>query len=145
VDNDFSWTLLLCFMSTFLFPFNVHENSPKSVHEISPKSVHEMSPKSVHEMSPKQCPREVTQNVHEMSPKKCPRNVTQKCPRNVTQKCPRNVTPFVHEKSPFMSTRCLPPIFLIQITSNYLWASEVFKNQRFKNHLFSSKYPKLKT
>ena len=28
-------------------------------------------------------------------------------------------------------------IFLIQTTSNYLWASEVFKNQRFKSHLFS--------
>ena len=29
-------------------------------------------------------------------------------------------------------------IFLIQITSTYFWASEVFKNQRFKNQLFSS-------
>ena len=40
-------------------------------------------------------------------------------------------------------------IFLIQSTSNYFWASEVFKNQRFKSHLFSfssnKKYPKLKT
>ena len=29
-------------------------------------------------------------------------------------------------------------IFLIQTTSNYLWASEVFKNQSFKSQLFSS-------
>ena len=40
-------------------------------------------------------------------------------------------------------------IFLIRTTSNYVWASEVFKNQRFKSHLFSffqyKKYPKLKT
>ena len=40
-------------------------------------------------------------------------------------------------------------IFLIRTTSNYFWASEVFKNQRFKSHLFSfspnKKYPKLKT
>ena len=28
-------------------------------------------------------------------------------------------------------------IFLIQTTSNYFWFSEVFKNQRFKSHLFS--------
>ena len=27
--------------------------------------------------------------------------------------------------------------FLIRTTSNYFWASEVFKNQRFKSHLFS--------
>ena len=40
-------------------------------------------------------------------------------------------------------------IFLIRTTSNYFWASEVFKNQRFKRHLFSfsqyKKYSKLKT
>ena len=40
-------------------------------------------------------------------------------------------------------------ISLIRITSNYFWALEVFKNQRFKSHLFSfflyKKYPKLKT
>ena len=40
-------------------------------------------------------------------------------------------------------------IFLIQPTSNYFWASEVFKTHRFKSHLFSffqyKKYPKLKT
>ena len=39
--------------------------------------------------------------------------------------------------------------FLFRTTSNYFWASEVFKNQRFKSHLFSfsqyKKYPKLKT
>ena len=58
---------------------------------------------------------------------KCPQKVTQKCPRKVNQKedfswtllstrchqkCPRDVTHFVHEKSPIMSTRCLPPILL---------------------------------
>ena len=55
-------------------------------------------------------------NVHEMSPKKCPRKVTQKGDISWTklstrchQKCPRNVTPFVHEMSPIMSTKCLPP------------------------------------
>ena len=40
-------------------------------------------------------------------------------------------------------------IFLIQTTSNYFWASEVFKTQKFRSHLFSffkyKKYPKLKT
>ena len=40
-------------------------------------------------------------------------------------------------------------IFLIRTTSNYFWASEVFKNQKFKSHLISffqyKKYPKLKT
>ena len=39
-------------------------------------------------------------------------------------------------------------IFLIRTTSNYFWASEVFKNLRFKSHLFSfsqyKKYAKLK-
>ena len=39
-------------------------------------------------------------------------------------------------------------IFLMRITSTYFWASEVFKNLRFKSQLFSSsqqkKYPKLK-
>jgi hypothetical protein len=51
-----------------------------------------------------------------MSPKKCPRNVTQKEDFSWTkvstkchQKCPQEVTPFVHENSPIMSTRCLPP------------------------------------
>ena len=29
-------------------------------------------------------------------------------------------------------------IFLIRITSNYFWASEVFKNQSFKSQIFSS-------
>ena len=33
-------------------------------------------------------------------------------------------------------------IFLIQTTSNYLWASEVFKNQKFKSHLFSFSHQK---
>ena len=40
-------------------------------------------------------------------------------------------------------------IFLLRTTSNYFWALEVFKNQRFKSHLFPfsqyKKYPKLKT
>ena len=40
-------------------------------------------------------------------------------------------------------------IFLIQTISNYFWATEVLKNQRFKSHLFSfshyKKFPKLKT
>ena len=40
-------------------------------------------------------------------------------------------------------------IFLIPTTSNYLLASEVFKNQSFKSQLFSSSqrknYPKLKS
>ena len=39
-------------------------------------------------------------------------------------------------------------IFLIQLTSTYFWASEVFKNQSFKSQLFSSsqkKYLKLKS
>ena len=49
-------------------------------------------PKNVHEKSPK--------NVHEMSPKK-------RTSRG--QKCPQNVTKSVHEMSPIMSTRCLPP------------------------------------
>ena len=80
---------------------------------MSPKMSTRCHPKNVHEMSPKKCPRDVIQNVHEMSPKKYPRDVTQKCPRNVTQKCPRNVTPYVHEMSPFMSTRCLPPLIFI--------------------------------
>ena len=34
-------------------------------------------------------------------------------------------------------------IFLIQTTSNYLWASEVFKNQSFKSQLFSSSQKKI--
>merc|ERR1712051_684638 len=63
------------------------------------------------------CPLEFNKkNVHEMSPKKCPRKVTQKGDISWTilstrchQKCPRNVTPFVHEMSPIMSTKCLPP------------------------------------
>ena len=33
-------------------------------------------------------------------------------------------------------------IILIQITANYLWASEVFKNQSFKSQLFSSSLKK---
>ena len=100
----------------FDFPFLVTQKCPRNVIQ----NVHEMSPKSVHEMSPNQvtfrgqkCPRNVTKNVHEMSPKKCPRDVTKKCPRNVTKKCPRNVTPYVHEMSPFMSTKCLPPLVLV--------------------------------
>ena len=51
-----------------------------------------------------------------MSPKKCPQKVTQKEDISWTflstrcqQKCPRDVTPFVHEMSPIMSTKCLPP------------------------------------
>ena len=58
-------------------------------------------------------------NVHEMSPKKCPQKVTQKKDILLTkvsmrchQKCPRDVTPFGHEMSPIMSTRCLPPAFV---------------------------------
>ena len=39
-------------------------------------------------------------------------------------------------------------IFLIQTTSNYFWASEVLKKQRFKSHLFSfsqnNKFPNWK-
>ena len=34
-------------------------------------------------------------------------------------------------------------IFLIQATSNYFWASEVSKNQSFKNQLFSSSQQKI--
>ena len=52
-----------------------------------------------------------------MSSKKCPRKVTQKEDISWTflstkcrQKCPRDVTPFVHEMSPIMSTKCLPPV-----------------------------------
>ena len=59
-------------------------------------------------------------NVHEMSPKKCPRKVTQKGDISWTklstrchQKCPRNVTPSVHEMSPIMSTKCLPPLLCL--------------------------------
>ena len=33
-------------------------------------------------------------------------------------------------------------IFLIRITSNYFWASEVFKNQSFKSQIFSSSLKK---
>ena len=51
-----------------------------------------------------------------MSSKKCPRKVTQKEDISWTflstkcrQKCPRDVNPFVHEMSPIMSTKCLPP------------------------------------
>ena len=61
-------------------------------------------------------------NVHEMSSKKCPRKVTQKEDISWTflstkcrQKCPRDVTPFVHEMSPIMSTKCLPPIILTML------------------------------
>ena len=50
------------------------------------------------------------------SHQKCPRKVTQKediswtfCSTRCRQKCPRDVTPFVHEMSPIMSTKCLPP------------------------------------
>ena len=64
-------------------------------------------------------------NVHEMSSKKCPRKVTQKEDISWTflstkcrQKCPRDVTPFVHEMSPIMSTKCLPPVL-----SNNEWVS----------------------
>ena len=59
-------------------------------------------------------------NVHEKSPKKCPQKVTQKEDFSWTllstrchQKCLHDVTPFVHEKSCIMSTRCLPPVFLL--------------------------------
>ena len=55
-------------------------------------------PKNVYEKSPK--------NVHEMSPKK-------RTSRG--QKCPRNVTKCVHEMSPIMSTRCLPPLIKEEI------------------------------
>ena len=90
-------------------------------------------------------------NVHEMSSKKCPRKVTQKEDISWTflstkcrQKCPRDVTPFVHEMSPIMSTRCLPP--LIQIVnkirnqtetqtpiqnSNYYWYSSKMSQKHF--------------
>ena len=74
-----------------------------------------MSPKSVHEMSPNQvtfrgqkCPRNVTKNVHEMSPK----NVHEMSPKNVHEMSPKNV----HEMSPFMSTKCLPPGFRVNIS-----------------------------
>ena len=50
---------------------------------------------------------------------------------------------------PIKMSKFCTKIFLIQTTSNYFWASEVFKNQRFKSHSFSfsqyKKYPKLKT
>ena len=78
-------------------------------------------PKNVHEKSPK--------NVHEMSPKK-------RTSRG--QKCPRNVTKSVHEMSPIMSTRCLPPVSttpimakgcrqclslsVVQLKGRYVWA-----------------------
>ena len=64
-----------------------------------------------------------TKNVHKMSPKKCTRKVTQKEDISWTflstrchQKCPRDFTPFVHEKSPIMSTRCLPPYIVCLAT-----------------------------
>ena len=73
-------------------------------------------------------------NVHEMSSKKCPRKVTQKEDISWTflstkcrQKCPRDVTPFVHEMSPIMSTKCLPP--------KKLHSKSKYKNDEF---LFSS-------
>ena len=74
-------------------------------------------------------------NGHKNSPKKCPRKVTQKCPWKSTkcdQKCPRNVTKSVHEMSPIMSMRCLPPIhtYLLILTQEirkirhvYSWAN----------------------
>ena len=34
-------------------------------------------------------------------------------------------------------------IFLIRLTSTYFWASEVFKNQSFQSHLFSSSPKKI--
>ena len=50
---------------------------------------------------------------------------------------------------PILMSKFRAKIFLIRTTSNYFWASEVLKNQRFKSHLFSffqyKKYPKLKT
>ena len=50
---------------------------------------------------------------------------------------------------PIKMSKFCANIFLIRTTSNYFWASEVFKNQRFKSHLFSfsqyKKNPKLKT
>ena len=40
---------------------------------------------------------------------KCPRKFTPKMSMIIHQKCPREFTHFVHENSPFMSTRSLPP------------------------------------
>ena len=60
-------------------------------------------PKNVHEKSPK--------NVHEMSPKK-------RSSRG--QKCPRNVIKSVHEMSPNMSTRCLPPSTLCSLLGHFI-------------------------
>ena len=115
----------VCFILTF-FIFDVHKNSPKQVTFTGQK-----------------CPLDVTQNVHEMSPKICPRNVPQKCPRNVTQKCPRNVTPFVHEKLPFMSTKCLPPFLQatqavkvqFEIDKKYSSSNQIIQTRDFKNQL----------
>ena len=66
-----------------------------------------------------------------MSPKKCPRKVTQKGDISWTilstrchQKCPRNVTSFVHEMSPIMSTKCLPPVHTWQINRILLASSQ---------------------
>ena len=63
-----------------------------------------------------------------MSPKKCPRKVTQKEDISWTllstrcrQKCPRDVTPFVHEMSPIMSTKCLPPVSNRQTNAMNKW------------------------
>ena len=38
---------------------------------------------------------------------------------------------------PIKMSKFRAKIFLIRTTSNYFWASEVLKNQRFKSHLFS--------
>ena len=71
-----------------------------------------------------------------MSPKKCPRKVTQKGDISWTklstrchQKCPRNVTSFVHEMSPIMSTKCLPPSELCSLnkTSHKSFSSPIDK------------------
>ena len=92
-------------------------------------------------------------NVHEMSSKKCPRKVTQKEDISWTflstkcrQKCPRDFTPFVHEMSPIMSTKCLPPLnrvirvlidklvvqrihFMLFINYNAWWKQKIFLSQ----------------
>ena len=77
-----------------------------------------------------------------MSPKKCPRKVTQKEDISWTflstrcrQKCPRDVTPFVHEMSPIMSTRCLPPFQNGQKTN--LIIKMVTRRNLVKTHLCS--------
>ena len=57
-------------------------------------------------------------NVHENSPKKEDFSWT-KVSTKCHQKCPLDVTSFVHEMSPIMSTRCLPPVFALTYHSSY--------------------------